>query len=174
MLPAFLKETVPSSQHIPKCSYSKTANTVSLKKSSALRKILWEGERRGKMRKRRKRKKKKKRKNRVLIKILFCKHIKSCQLLNILNAHKKCAQMGIFSAHISRGKKNLSLSSSKSLNFLNLIVPLFLRIHTPRPKLSCHQSFKSDLDITREEAPSLPEVSLLLQHTKKQSIMGPC
>lgn len=82
--------------------------------------------------------------------------------------------MGNFSAHISLGEKNLSLSSSKSLNFLNLIVPLFLRIHTPRPKLSCHQSFKSDLDITREEAPSLPEVSLLLQHTKKQSIMGPC
>lgn len=130
---------------------------VSLKKQLALRKTVF----------------KKEKKKRALIEIVFYKHIKKLSAFKYFKCTQKCAQMGKFSAHISL-KIFFSLSSSKSLNFLNLIVPLFLRIHTPRPKLSCHQSFKSDLDITQEEAPSLPEVSLLLQHTKKQSIMGPC
>lgn len=47
MLPIFLKGTDPSSQHTPKGSYSKTANTISLKKSSVLWKTLWRGGRRG-------------------------------------------------------------------------------------------------------------------------------
>lgn len=33
---------------------------------------------------------------RALIKILFCKHIKSCQLLNILNAHKNVHRWASF------------------------------------------------------------------------------
>lgn len=73
-----------TSQHIPKGQgpSSKTANMVSLKKQLALRKMVLGGE--------------KKKKKRALIEILFCKHIKSCQLLNILNAHKNVHRWATF------------------------------------------------------------------------------
>lgn len=56
-------------------------------------------------RKRRKRKRKKKRKNRVLIKILFYKHIKSYRLLNILNAHKNVHRWASFLLTLVEEKK---------------------------------------------------------------------
>lgn len=69
-----------TSQHTPKEQgpNSKTANTISLKKQLALRKTLFE------------------KKKRALIEIVFCKHIKSCQLLNILNAHKNVHRWATF------------------------------------------------------------------------------
>lgn len=70
-----------TSQHTPKewGSNSQTANMVSLKKQLALRKIVF-----------------KKEKKRALIEIVVCKHIKSCQLLNILNAHKNVHRWATF------------------------------------------------------------------------------
>lgn len=50
--------------------------------------------------------KKKKRKNRVLIKILFYKHIKSCRLLNILNAHKNVHRWASFLLTLVEEKKS--------------------------------------------------------------------
>ena len=63
-------------QKVPKeeSPNSESANIILLKQL-ALRKILL------------KKKKKQKKTNKLLKEILFCKHIKNCQILNILNAH---------------------------------------------------------------------------------------
>ena len=91
-------------QNVPKeeSPNSESANIILLKQL-ALRKILL---------------KKKKKKN-PLIEILFCKHIKNYQISNILNVHKKCAQMGNFSIHISLGKKSFIIKL-KVLEFFKL------------------------------------------------------
>ena len=57
---------------------SESANIILLKQL-ALRKILL-----------------KKKKNKLLIEILFCKHIKNCQILNILNAHENVHRWATF------------------------------------------------------------------------------
>lgn len=83
---------------------------VSLKKQLALRKIL--SKKRGGV-------KKKKKEKRALIEILFCKHIKSCQLLNILNAHKNVHRWASFLFTLVKGKKSFIIKL-KVLEFFKL------------------------------------------------------
>lgn len=72
-------------------------------------------------RKRGKRKrKKKKRKNRVLIKILLYKHIKSCRLLNILNAHKNVHRWASFLLTLVEEKKKSFIIKLQVLEFFKL------------------------------------------------------